>query len=280
MLETIETLTAMSDWAESVRARGKQIAFVPTMGALHQGHLSLITAARKLADHVVLSIFVNPTQFGPNEDFTKYPRDLPGDLAKAVTAGADLAFTPEVSAMYPEDAQTFVEVGSIARGLCGDRRPHHFRGVATIVCKLFHIVHPHVAIFGEKDFQQLAVIRQMVRDLNMHVTIVGHPTVRDADGLALSSRNAYLSAEERSRALAISQSLSAAHACFAAGERSVENLVHTATEHLKSQVDRVDYLEIRDAHNLQVINRLEKPAVMLVAAYVGKTRLIDNLRLE
>jgi pantoate--beta-alanine ligase len=280
MLETIETLTAMSDWAESVRARGKQIAFVPTMGALHQGHLSLITAARKLADHVVLSIFVNPTQFGPNEDFTKYPRDLPGDLAKAVTAGADLAFAPEVSAMYPQDAQTFVEVGSIAEGLCGDRRPHHFRGVATIVCKLLHIVRPHVAIFGEKDFQQLAVIRQMVRDLNMHVTIVGHPTVRDADGLALSSRNAFLSAEERTRALAISQSLFAAHACFAAGERSVENLVHTAMEHLKCQVDRVDYLEIRDAHHLQVINSLEKPAVMLVAAYVGKTRLIDNLRLE
>lgn len=280
MLETLSTPVAMSAWSETVRSRGERIAFVPTMGALHSGHVSLITAARKFADRVVLSIFVNPTQFGPNEDFSKYPRDLQGDLAKAAAAGADSAFTPEVADMYPRDAQTFVEVGSIAQGLCGDRRPNHFRGVATVVCKLFHIVRPHVAIFGEKDYQQLAVIRQMVRDLNMPVIIEGHPTVRDPDGLALSSRNAYLTAAERTRALAISQGLFAARARFSKGERSVDELVHTAMHYLNGQVDQVDYLEIRDANNLQSIRSLEKPAVLLVAAYVGKTRLLDNLRLE
>jgi len=269
----------MSAWSEAARARGERIAFVPTMGALHAGHVSLLSAARGLADRVVLSIFVNPIQFGPKEDLARYPRDLDGDLAKAAGAGTDVAFTPEAQEMYPPGTQTFVDVREVAQGLCGERRPGHFSGVATVVCKFFNIVRPHLAIFGEKDFQQLAVIRRMVADLNMPVAIVGVPTLRESDGLAMSSRNAYLSPLERVRALAISQGLSAARARFAAGEREARALVATALAVIEERVDRIDYVEIRDADSLAPVERLDQPAVILVAVYVGATRLIDNMRL-
>lgn len=269
----------MSAWSEAARVRGERIAFVPTMGALHAGHVALLAAARKAADRVVLSIFVNPTQFGPKEDLARYPRDLDGDLAKAAGAGTDVAFVPEAKDMYPPGAQTFIDVREVSQGLCGERRPGHFIGVATVVCKLFNIVRPHLAIFGEKDFQQLAVIRRMVMDLDMPVEIVGEPTVREPDGLAMSSRNAYLSPSDRARALAISQGLSAARACFAAGEREAGTLTAAALSVIKDRVDRTDYVEIRDADSLRLIERLDGPAVILAAAYVGATRLIDNLRL-
>ena len=191
----------MSAWSEAARGQGERIALVPTMGALHAGHLSLLAEGRRRAHRVVLSIFVNPMQFGPQEDLAKYPRDLPGDLTRAASMGCDVAFVPEAASMYGPSFQTAIDVREVSRGLCGECRPGHFVGVATVVCKLFNIVRPHVALFGEKDFQQLAVIRRMGADLNLPVEIVGLPTVREPDGLALSSRNAYLSVADRQRAL-------------------------------------------------------------------------------
>jgi pantoate--beta-alanine ligase len=279
-VKVIETPQEMSGWSEAARTRGERIAFVPTMGALHAGHVSLLSAARARADRVVLSVFVNPTQFGPNEDLARYPRDLAGDLAKAAGAGTDVAFVPSVEAMYPAAAQTFVEVREVSRGLCGDRRPGHFVGVATVVAKLFHIVRPHVALFGEKDFQQLAVIRRMVADLHMPIDIVGCPTVREPDGLAMSSRNMYLSPQDRERALSISRGLSAAHDRFKAGERSASALQDLALTIIRPSVDRVDYVEVRDADSLATVDRLDHPSVILAAAFVGSTRLIDNRRLD
>src|SRR5664279_2298626 len=218
-VHVIKSPAEMAAWSDTARARGERIACVPTMGALHAGHVSLLTAAKKSADVVVLSIFVNPTQFGPNEDLARYPRDLVGDLAKAEGAGTAVAFVPEAKDMYPASAQTFIEVREVSKGLCGDRRPNHFVGVATVVAKLINIVRPHVALFGEKDFQQLAVIRRMVVDLNLSVEVAGMPIVREPDGLAMSSRNKYLSPEERARALALSRGLFAARALFERGER-------------------------------------------------------------
>jgi pantoate--beta-alanine ligase len=278
-VDVITTPAAMSEWSEALRKRGERIAFVPTMGALHAGHLSLLSAARGQGDRVVLSIFVNPTQFGPNEDLARYPRDLDGDLAKAADAGTDVAFVPQAEDMYPPGSQTFIDVREVSQGLCGDRRPGHFIGVATVVAKLFGIVRPHVALFGEKDFQQLAVIRRMVADLHLPVEIVGRPTLREQDGLAMSSRNAYLSPAERGRALAIFQGLSAARERFAAGERQADALVELALAAMKDRVDRVDYVEIRDADSLRPVEHLDAPAVILAAAFVGATRLIDNMRL-
>lgn len=278
-VHVITTPAAMSAWSEAARARGERIAFVPTMGALHAGHVSLLAAARKQGDRVVLSIFVNPTQFGPQEDLARYPRDLDGDLAKAASVGTDVAFVPGVADMYPPGAQTFIDVREVAQGLCGERRPGHFTGVATVVAKLFGIVRPHVALFGEKDFQQLAVIRRMVADLNMPVEIMGRPTLRESDGLAMSSRNAYLSLAERGRAVAIFRGVSAARERFAAGERGAIALVESALSAMQDRVDRIDYVEIRDAESLRSVERLEKPAVILAAAFVGATRLIDNMRL-
>jgi pantoate--beta-alanine ligase len=269
----------MAAWSDTARAHGECIACVPTMGALHAGHVSLLTAAKKSADVVVLSIFVNPTQFGPNEDLARYPRDLVGDLAKAEGAGTAVAFVPDAKDMYPASAQTFIEVREVSKGLCGDRRPNHFVGVATVVAKLFNIVRPHVALFGEKDFQQLAVIRRMVADLNMSVEIVGQPTVREPDGLAMSSRNAYLSPVDRMRALAISRGLAKSRERYAAGLRNAEALVGAALDILQPSVDRIDYLEIRDAETLATVGNIDRPAVILAAVYVGTTRLIDNARL-
>ncbi|MBA3462700.1 MAG: pantoate--beta-alanine ligase [Deltaproteobacteria bacterium] len=263
--------------AEDLRRDGRKIAVVPTMGALHEGHLALVRHARARADVVILTIFVNPKQFGPREDLSRYPRDEAGDLAKARPAGIDLAFCPSAEAMYPAGSQTFIEVRELQQPLCGTSRPGHFAGVATVVSKLFHITRPHVAVFGEKDYQQLAIIRRMVRDLDFGIEIQGVPIVREADGLALSSRNAYLSPEQRAAALSLSRGLGAADAAFKAGERDARMLVAIARAPIEAEsLARIDYVELRDADELSTIERIENRAVLAIAAFVGNTRLIDN----
>jgi pantoate--beta-alanine ligase len=276
---TIRSPAEMTAWSEAARARGERVAFVPTMGALHEGHVSLLREGRRRGDKLVLSIFVNPAQFGPKEDLARYPRDLAGDLAKAAAADTDVAYVPEARDVYPPGYQTFVDVRDVSQGLDGASRPGHFAGVATVVCKLFNVTRPHVALFGEKDFQQLAVVRRMAADLDLGVEIVAMPTVREPDGLAMSSRNAYLSPAERVRALALSRGLEAARAAAAGGERDGGALVGLARGALEGQVDRVDYVELRDADTLAPLPRLDRPGVLLVAAFVGTTRLIDNQRL-
>ena len=267
----------MTAWSRAARAGGERIVFVPTMGALHAGHVALLEEGRRRGDKLVLSIFVNPTQFGPNEDLARYPRDLPGDLAKAAGAGTDVAFVPEPSDIYPAGFQTTIEVRELARGLDGLFRPGHFAGVATVVAKLFNIVQPDAAIFGQKDFQQLAIVRRLVADLAMGIEIVGLPTVREPDGLAMSSRNAYLSPAERERALSLSRALFAARDRAAAGARDAQLLVEGARAAL--DVDRLDYLELCDAATLTPLVQIDRPAVLLVAAFIGRTRLIDNIQI-
>jgi pantoate--beta-alanine ligase len=275
----VATPAQMAVWSDDVRARGQRIAFVPTMGALHAGHVALLEEGRRRGDCLVLSIFVNPAQFGPHEDLDRYPRDLPGDLAKAAAAGVDVAFVPERAVMYQDGHQTTVDVRDLEQGMCGDVRPGHFVGVATVVCKLFNIVRPHVALFGEKDFQQLAVVRRMVRDLDMPVDVVGLPTVREPDGMALSSRNKFLSPGERFRALSISRGLFAARARHDAGQRDAEALISVVRAALAGAVDRIDYVDVRDAETLRPLTVVDRPAVLALAALVGQTRLIDNVRL-
>lgn len=266
-----------------LRARGERLALVPTMGFLHEGHLSLVRRARELADRVALTIFVNPAQFGPNEDLDRYPRDLEGDLEKCRKEGVWMVFAPsDPREVYRPGHSTWVNVeGPLVEGLCGASRPGHFRGVATVVLKLFHLFGPDVALFGKKDYQQLAVIRKMVEDLDLSpgLRIVAGETVREPNGLALSSRNAYLSAEERARALSLHRGLAAAKARFERGEREAAALLETAREHIEPEVDRIDYLELVDAETLTPVEELARPACMLVAAFVGKTRLIDNVEL-
>ncbi len=271
----LRTPAEMAAWSAAVHLRGERIVFVPTMGALHEGHATLLREGRGRGNQLVLSIFVNPTQFGPTEDLARYPRTLEADLALAGAAGTDVAYVPEAAGVYPPGFQTTVEVAELTRGLCGPFRPGHFAGVATVVAKLFNTVRPDVALFGQKDYQQLAVIRRMVIDLDMGIEIVGVPTVREADGLALSSRNAYLSPQERARALSLSRALFAARARAAAGERDAAALV--AGAHAALEVDRLDYLELVDADSLAPVTRLDRPAVMAVAAFIGRTRLIDNV---
>lgn len=275
--EVVRDPVAMRGRVEDFRRDGLTISVVPTMGFLHPGHLSLLRAARGMSDIVIMTIFVNPTQFGPGEDLERYPRDEAGDLAKARSCGVDLAFCPEPGAMYPEGYQTVLEVRELAVPLCGASRPGHFAGVATVVAKLFNVTRPHVAVFGQKDFQQLAIIRRMVRDLDFGIEIIGMPIVREADGLAMSSRNAYLSAEERREALALRRGLDAAEAAFAGGEREAAALVAAARGPLEaSPLARIDYVELRDADALTGIERVERPAVLAMAAFLGQTRLIDN----
>jgi pantoate--beta-alanine ligase len=276
MISNVREMRALS---EDLRRDGRKLAFVPTMGFLHQGHVSLLEAGRRRADVLILSIFVNPTQFGPNEDLSRYPRDLDGDLAKARGAGTDFAFVPDAGAMYPSGAETFVEVRRLSQGLCGDKRPGHFTGVATVVTKLFNIVRPHVALFGEKDFQQLAVIRRMTRDLGFDIEIVGMPIVREPDGLAMSSRNAYLSPEERGRALGLSKGLAAAKTLHGRGERDAARLIDAARAEILAAAPqaKLDYIEVRDADSLETVTTLERPALLALAVFIGATRLIDNI---
>jgi pantoate--beta-alanine ligase len=276
--EIFRTPSVMRERSDAWRRAGRRIAFVPTMGYLHQGHVSLLDEGRKRGDVLVLSIFVNPKQFGPNEDLARYPRDLDGDLAKAQSAGVDAVYLPGAEAMYPEGYQTSVEVEQLQQGLCGASRPGHFRGVATVVLKLFNAVQPHVALFGAKDYQQLQIIKRMVRDLDLAIEVIGLPIVREPDGLAMSSRNAYLSIQERQSALSLSRGLRAAHDAFATGERSAPVLVQVARAELEAATGvRLDYLELRDAESLRLLDgQIMRPAVLAVAAFVGSTRLIDN----
>ncbi|GAB6064431.1 pantoate--beta-alanine ligase [Deferrisoma palaeochoriense] len=279
-MEWLETIDAMRAWSRAARARGKTVGFVPTMGYLHEGHLRLVARARELADRVVVSIFVNPTQFGPGEDFDRYPRDEERDRRLCEEAGVDAVFFPSAAEMYPEGYQTYVTVEEISKPLCGASRPGHFRGVATVVLKLFHAVEPDVAVFGEKDYQQLQVVRRMVRDLNLPVRIVGVPTVREADGLALSSRNTYLSDEERRQALAIPRALRWAQEQVEAGVRDPGALAGEIRSLLEGAGLRVDYAEIRHPDTLEPVGSIEDRAVLAVAAFSGRTRLIDNRVLE
>lgn len=278
MIDTVRTIAALRAWVAEQRQDGRRIGFVPTMGALHEGHLSLVAAALSHCDVVVVSIFVNPTQFGPGEDFDAYPRDEAADLSKLAQAGAQLVYLPTVDEMYPADATTVVNVSGITEGLCGGARPTHFQGVTTVVTKLLMQVMPDAAFFGEKDYQQLQTIKRMVRDLDIPVEIVGVPTMREPDGLALSSRNLYLTAQERRQALALPDTLRAVAAKLSQGAPVAPHLDWGTAELLRGGFDTVDYLELRDAQTLAVLNIWEgQPARLLAAARIGKTRLIDNI---
>ncbi|HVO30041.1 MAG TPA: pantoate--beta-alanine ligase [bacterium] len=271
--------------ALALRAQGKRIAFVPTMGYLHEGHAALLRDARTRGDVLVLSIFVNPTQFGPNEDFDRYPRDVPRDLAIATNEKTDLVFLPTKESMYPPGSSTFVEVTGVAEPLEGEKRPGHFRGVATVVAKLFGIVQPHVAVFGQKDWQQLAVLRRMTKDLNLAVEIVGHPIVREPDGLALSSRNVYLSPEERTRALALSRSLAEIDEAWRGGERDPQALEAIGRRVIRHEPDAavpvsIDYVAVADPDSMRPAQRGASRMLVALAVRVGKTRLIDNRLLQ
>ncbi len=271
----------MQSTAENLRSKDRLIGLVPTMGALHEGHLSLIRLARERADTVIVSIFVNPTQFGPNEDFVNYPRDLPRDLELCEKAGADLVFAPPVEEMYPKDYSTYVTEELISKPLCGISRPSHFRGVTTIVAKLFNIVRPDLAVFGQKDAQQVAVIRKMVSDLHFCVDIVTAPTVREPDGLAMSSRNRRLSVNQRVEALAISQALFLAKEMADGGVRNADRLIAEATHHMGScRRVRVIYASIVDRSTMEAVREVAPGKTMMaVAAWVDEVRLIDNILL-
>lgn len=257
---------------------GKIVGLVPTMGWLHEGHLSLIREARRRTELLVVTIFVNPTQFGPAEDLEHYPRDLDRDAALCEACGADLLFAPTFEEVYPPGFDTRIVVGQVTEGLCGERRPDHFSGVATVVLKLFNLVRPRVAVFGQKDFQQLLCIRKLVRDLDLEIEVVGMPTVREPDGLAMSSRNAYLGTKERQAALGLPRGLDAAERAFIEeGEREVRKLEAMARTEMEACPGlRIDYLQVRDAQDLAIIERVERPAVLAGAVFVGSTRLIDN----
>jgi pantoate--beta-alanine ligase len=275
----LHTVAELREALDRARRGGARVGFVPTMGALHQGHLELVQRARRTADLVALSVFVNPTQFGRNEDFARYPRTLDADVARSEAQGVAVVFAPEVREMYPDGDETRVRVGRLAEGLCGPYRPGHFEGVATVVAKLFSIVGPCTAVFGKKDYQQWRVIERMVTDLRMPVTVVGAPTVREPDGLAMSSRNAYLSPEERARALSIPRALAAVREAFAAGERRAAALLSLARAHVDPAARSIDYVALADPVTLEPHDDagvLAGPALLALALRIGTTRLIDN----
>jgi pantoate--beta-alanine ligase len=279
-VKTIDTVSDMQRTAERLRLEGRRVAVVPTMGFLHEGHLRLIRTARSHADETVTTIFVNPAQFGPGEDLERYPRDLPRDAALAAEAGTDCLFTPSVREMYPETYQTYVTVEHLSGLLEGRSRPGHFRGVATIVAKLFNIVRPHVAVFGQKDAQQVAVVRQMIRELNFGIELVVVPTVREHDGLAMSSRNTYLTAEQRRQAPALFRSLLHAEELLNKGERSSKRIIDAMRDLIQGQSSGViDYISVADAETLEELSLCEegRPTVISLAVRFGSTRLIDNI---
>ena len=280
LLEILATAAEFRAACDAVRASGRTLGLVPTMGALHAGHLALVAEARRRADVAAITIFVNPTQFGPNEDFAKYPRVLERDLELCREAGVVLAFTPPVAEMYPANERTRVRVEGLTDHLCGPFRPGHFEGVATIVSKLFAVAGPCTAIFGRKDYQQLQVVRRMSRDLLLPIEIVGHATLRDSDGLALSSRNAYLSGSERERALSIPRGLSAAVRAFAAGERRAGELRRLVLGFVEPVATRIDYVSVANPDELAPFSAdadVGPRALVALAVFVGTTRLIDNV---
>jgi pantoate--beta-alanine ligase len=277
----MRTIIALTELGDSRRSFAGTVGLVPTMGYLHEGHLSLVRRAREECDHVVVSIFVNPTQFGPREDLSKYPRDLERDLSLLEPLGVDLVWMPTTEIMYPPGYQTWVEVESITRPLEGAMRPGHFRGVTTVVAKLFNGVQPHKAYFGQKDAQQAAVIRQMTRDLNFPIEIVVCPIVREPDGLAMSSRNIYLNPEQRKAATVLSRSLRAAKEAYEYGERDAEKLRQVMKDVLASEsLAQIQYVSCADYNTLEELKNVNGKALLSMAVFMGKTRLIDNLILE
>lgn len=280
-MEIFSRIDPLRAYLREQRSHGASIGLVPTMGYFHEGHLSLMRSARQDNDVVVVSLFVNPTQFGPNEDLERYPRDPQRDQRLAAEVGVDAIFAPPPEEMYPPGYATYVEVEKLSQGLCGQSRPGHFRGVATVVSKLFNIVQPDRAYFGQKDFQQQVIIRRMVRDLNFPLSIVTVPTVREPDGLAMSSRNAYLTPEERRSALALIRSLKAGEALIRSGERQAQKVRQAVAAALGSDPRvRIDYVEVRDPENLELVSTIQGDVLLAVAAFVGSTRLIDNLMVE
>ena len=276
-MQVFDTVSGLRTFLAAHRATGKRIGLVPTMGYLHAGHLSLVHAARSECDVVVLSIFVNPKQFGPQEDFTTYPRDLEGDLRQAREAGVDAVFTPAVEEMYPPGFFTEVTVHELTAPLCGASRPGHFNGVTTVVAKLFNIVGPDRAYFGQKDYQQVTVLRKMVTDLCMPLEVITCPTVREPDGLAMSSRNAYLNPAERQAALVLSRALRLAEERLAQGERHGARLTAMLRDYIaKEPLARIDYVEVCDPQTLREVEQISSTVVVALAVYIGKTRLIDN----
>ncbi len=277
-MKIIRSVRAMQHFAESVRLRGGRIAFVPTMGFFHEGHLNLMRMGRKRGDCLVVSIYVNPTQFAPNEDLETYPRDFERDRILAEAVGVDVIFYPDNCEMYPEDYQTFVDVKEVTGNLCGMSRPLFFRGVTTVCTKLFHIVKPHVTIFGKKDFQQYVTIRHLVRDLNMDIDVVGMNTTRESDGLAMSSRNNYLNPEERRSALSLSRALLLAADLYSLGERNAEKILEKVREEIEVYpYTAIDYARICNTSTMKDTPHIEGECVLALAVRVGKTRLIDNL---
>jgi pantoate--beta-alanine ligase len=280
-MKVVKSVAGMTALARQWRKEGKRIGFVPTMGYLHEGHLSLVRESKKRADVTVVSIFVNPTQFGPNEDFKKYPRDLAKDSAYLEKGGVDCLFYPAAAEIYPPGYRTFIEVHGLQDRLCGRCRPGHFRGVATVVLKLFNIVGPDLAFFGAKDAQQILIIQRMTADLNLDVEVVTCPLVREADGLALSSRNAYLSPEERKAALVLSTSLRGAERAIAAGERDAAEIIAGIRSMIGAEpLARIDYVEAVDPLNLEPVAEIRGDVLIALAVYFGTTRLIDNLRVR
>lgn len=277
LIQTVRSATKMQALSEELRRQGKRIVLVPTMGFLHEGHLSLMRIGKAQGDVLVASIFVNPTQFGPNEDFDSYPRHLERDLVLLRKEGVACVFTPSESELYPQNYQTYVRLESLPNHLCGLSRPVFFTGVATVVCKLFHLVKPHAAVFGEKDYQQLVIIRRMVRDLHFGIDIIAAPTVREPDGLAMSSRNSYLTAEQRPAALSIYQSLQTAKQMVKDRVCQASSIIEAARQHIGTfEENTVDYIAVTDPETLGDVMVVERPALMALAVKVGTTRLIDN----
>jgi pantoate--beta-alanine ligase len=276
-MEIITTVAEMKERVALWKSQGLTIGLTPTMGALHEGHMSLMEAARKSCDKVVTSVFVNPIQFGPDEDYDNYPRDLERDSAIAESKGVDVIFHPSVEEMYPQNYNTYVVMETLTDTLCGAKRPGHFRGVCTVVNKLFNIVQPDRAFFGQKDAQQLAIIMRMVSDLNMNVEVVGCPIVREEDGLAKSSRNTYLSAEERKAALCLSKSIFKAQELIEGGQRNSATIIQAVTDTIQEEpLAKIDYVEAVDLGNMQPVETLPEAGLIAIAVYIGSTRLIDN----
>lgn len=280
-MKVIESVHDMKEASQALKAENKSIAFVPTMGYFHEGHLSLMKKGRETGDVLAVSIFVNPTQFGKGEDLESYPKDIERDKRLCKGEGVDILFIPRAEEMYPENYQTYVDVEKVTKNLCGASRPGHFRGVATVVAKLFNIVRPDYAIFGEKDFQQLVTIKRLVKDLNMDMDVIGMPIVREADGLAMSSRNSYLSQEERRAALNIYRALRAAKEVFEEGERSAGVLLNEAKRVVAiSSLIEPEYVKLVDTGTMEDVGRVVDEALLAIAVRIGKTRLIDNIILR
>ncbi|HEU4341589.1 MAG TPA: pantoate--beta-alanine ligase [Candidatus Binatia bacterium] len=280
-MQIIEHIPEMRSWSEAERRQHRRIALVPTMGFLHEAHLKLVREAKDRADRVVVSIFVNPAQFAPEEDFAGYPRDFETDRRLLLTERVDVLFRPPTAEIYPQGYQTYVEVEKLSAPLCGAFRSGHFRGVATVVAKLFHIVRPHAAVFGRKDYQQLQIIRRLVRDLNFDIDIVDYPIVREPNGLAMSSRNAYLTRKERDAALSISRSLGKAEAMVRRGETGGAAIVRAVRNEIgKESIAKIEYVSLCDPETLREVDRVRGAALLAVAVRIGKARLIDNTVLE